>query len=350
MTTSTRQPAGIALLITLLVVALLTIVVIEFTYSTEVEAHLARNASALAQARYLARAGVVLAELALKLDAAQKAATPPILPNAETLTDPWAQPFPPREIGEGVGETAFRIEDESSRFNLNSLAKAAKANPVALEARKTLFQGLLAALGLDINLLFPLLDWLDADDEVTTKNGAESEYYGKLAPPYVPRNGKLLGIDELPLVRGFSELKREEWAALRGVTSVMPDDTLAINVNTASGLLLAALLNAVDAAPTAKAIIARRAERPFVKPTDLEDIPGWLQVPSPVRSIFTTQSNTFTIHALGAAGDVKLGLAVTEKRDHSQLTRIAWREERGSAFLTSTPPSDRMPLFPPANR
>ena len=74
--------------------------------------------------------------------------------------------LPPRAIGEGVGE-ASPIDDESARFNLNSLVTRSNANPAAVEARRMLFQGVLTALGLDINLLFPLVDWLDSDDEVS---------------------------------------------------------------------------------------------------------------------------------------------------------------------------------------
>src|SRR6202008_1217408 len=106
-----------------------------------------------------------------------KSANPPVRPPVETLSDPWAQPFPPLPLGEGVGEATFRIDDESSRFNVNSLALGPGVTPVTLESRKMLFQGILTAAGLDVNLLFPLLDWLDPDDEVTSKEGAESEYY-----------------------------------------------------------------------------------------------------------------------------------------------------------------------------
>src|ERR1041385_1428501 len=154
------RESGIALLVTLLVVTLLTILVVEFTYSTEVDAHLTRNALNSLQARYLARAGLTLAETVLRLDVQQKTANPPARPNSDSLLDPWAQPFPPRPVGEGVGDAGFRIDDESGRFNINALWQRPGLSPATLEARKMLFQGLLAALGLDVNLLFPLLDWL----------------------------------------------------------------------------------------------------------------------------------------------------------------------------------------------
>jgi type II secretory pathway component PulK len=59
---------GIALVITLLVVSLLTIIVVEFTYSAEVDAHMARNALNALQASLLARSGINLGEAFLLHD------------------------------------------------------------------------------------------------------------------------------------------------------------------------------------------------------------------------------------------------------------------------------------------
>jgi general secretion pathway protein K len=346
--TRKKKPAGIALLMTLLVVSLLTIVVVEFTYSTEVEAHLTRNALSSLQARYLARAGLSLGEILLKLDATEKAKN--ARPNVDTLTDPWAQPFPPSPIGEGVGNAAFHIDDESARFNVNSLSLRPGVSPVMLEARKTLFQGVLAALGLDVNLLFPLLDWLDPDDEVSGQSGAERDYYEGLAPPYDPRNGRMLNLDELQLVRGFSELTREQWAALRSVVTVLPNEELQINVNTASELLLTALLGAVDNPAAAKAIVAQRQDHAFRNAQELNEIPGWGQLPPQIRSFFSMRSAYFTIHAAGIAAEVTRGLAVLERRTGQRLDVLDWREEPGSVSLTTSPPSDGINLLPSMNR
>jgi general secretion pathway protein K len=348
--TGERRNAGIALLISLLVVALLTIAVVEFTYSTDVDAHLTRNALSSLQARYLARGAVALAEMILKLDNAQKTKNPPERPNVETLLDPWAQPFPPRPIGEGVGDAGFRIDDESARFNVNSLAVRPGVSPATIEGRKMVFQGILASLGLDINLLFPLIDWLDADDEVSGKNGAEREYYAALNPPYEPRNGRALTLDELALVRGFGDLTREQWAELRQVFTVLPNEQLSINVNTASELLLTAILSAVDDAAAAKAIVSQREQHPFLNTGELKDIPGWGQLPGQIKDVFKTNSTYFTIHAVGIAADVTRGLAVLESRNGQRLDVLDWRDESGTVSLTSPAPSDGMNVFPSMTR
>ena len=59
---ATRDERGIALLIVLLAITLLTIVVIEFTDAAQVETHLALSARNALQATYLARSGVNVAE------------------------------------------------------------------------------------------------------------------------------------------------------------------------------------------------------------------------------------------------------------------------------------------------
>jgi len=63
-----RNERGIALIVTLMVVAILTIIVVEFTYSVQVDAHMARNALNGVQATLLARSGINLGEAFLLHD------------------------------------------------------------------------------------------------------------------------------------------------------------------------------------------------------------------------------------------------------------------------------------------
>src|SRR5688500_2201934 len=114
MTDLRRDERGIALLLTILVVALVAVAVVEFTYSSEVDAHVTRNALNAMQAHYLARSGAALGQVALRVDAEQKALTAGQSPAVETLTDPWARPFPPLAIDGGFGFASFTISDETS--------------------------------------------------------------------------------------------------------------------------------------------------------------------------------------------------------------------------------------------
>ncbi len=342
---------GVALLVTLLMVTLLTIIVVEFTYSTGVDAHLTRNSLSGAQARNLARSGIALAELTLKRDAAAKAKSPPERPPIETLNDPWAQPFPPMPVAEGFGTVGFVITDPSGLYNLNALSIGTAAGPAQLEMRKALFQGILAALDLDTNLIFPLLDWLDPDDEVSSDKGAESEYYLGLTPVHLARNGRLLTFDELALVKDFGQLTPEQWTGLRGLVTVLPNSDLRINVNTAPELLLTAIFTALDHQGLGRTIVKDREEHPFQKP-DLDNLLNAYQVSGIVRPIFDVRSSLFAIRASGKAGDVERGLAVTEQIRRElfppRLEILDWREQAGGITLTSPEASGGMsPLLPP---
>jgi general secretion pathway protein K len=333
---------GLALLVALLVTALVAVIVVEFTYSTEVESHLVRNGLNGLQARLLARSGVTLGELALALDAAQKSKRPPERVPVETLSDPWAQPFPPMPVGQGFGAAGFAIVDESGRFNLNALAR----QDALAVMRQQLFQGLLEFLGLDPNLLYPLLDWLDPGDDSDRESGAESPYYLGLRPPYVPRNGKLLAVEELNLVKGFGELSWEQWTTLRSVITVLPDDELRINVNTAPEPLLKGLFAALDLASVADSLIALREEKPLQE-ADLSEFFRAYVPQTQVRSIFRVRSDTFTIYGTGTAAGAEARIAATERLSREQfparLSVIAWREGAAApVFLTSPGPSDGM--------
>jgi hypothetical protein len=46
-------------------------------------------------------------------------------------------------------------------------------------------------------------DWVDADNTVTGRNGAERDYYEGLEQPYTARNGPIDTVDELLKVKGF---------------------------------------------------------------------------------------------------------------------------------------------------
>lgn len=122
-----RLPAGnqrgMALIMALLVVALLTISVVEFFFSTEVDSRMARNAVHGLQAALLARSGIALGEALLVKDED---------PRVDSFLEEWC-PAPAREgracqIEDGGGLVLIpdgmrlRVEiwDESGKININN--------------------------------------------------------------------------------------------------------------------------------------------------------------------------------------------------------------------------------------
>jgi general secretion pathway protein K len=246
-------------------------------------------------------------------------------------------------VGDGFGTAGFTILDESGRFNLNALS----TNPQSAEGvmRQQMFQGILQSAGLDPNLLYPVLDWLDPGDDTDRESGAESPYYLGLKPPYVPRNARMLRLEELLLVKGFDQLTYEQWTVLRDVLTVLPNDELRINVNTAPELLLKALFDALGGPSVAVTILEQRSDHAF---TEARELQATLTNYIPPLAIgkFGIRSSYFTIYATGSAGDVERHLAVTEQIRREQfpprVTLLDWREAPRPVSLTSAEPSGGM--------
>ena len=229
---------GFALLGVLLVVALLTVVVLELAVGMRLEASAGRSFREELLASHLAEAGV---QQALREVVSQA----PIQAVSETgalvfcrivpgSTLPVRLPVLPRDrVPLGAGEFSYRITDEEARINLNA------APPARVDR-------LLRALGLDRRIrdivVDSLQDWKDPDD-LPRANGAESgDYYLKLPVPYRARNARLQDSTELLQIRGVTRelyLGRDTQPGLAELTTVFGRET--VNLNTAAAPVLAAL-------------------------------------------------------------------------------------------------------------
>jgi len=149
------------------------------------------------------------------------------------LEEDWATSLPPIEV-EG-GRVAGQIEDLQGRFNLNNLVKDKQTSPLDMDR----LQRLLQQLGLDEELRFAILDWIDEDADVTIPGGAEDFSYLGLEPPYRTPNAMMVSTSELLLVKGID---RGIYDTLAPYVTVLPEYT-DINVNTASVEVLMAVVN-----------------------------------------------------------------------------------------------------------
>ncbi len=301
------QEHGAALVTVLLAVTLLTVVVVEFTYSAQVDHHLTYNALKALQATCLARSGVNLAMLALKKDAQNS--------GIDSLGDDWARALPPLPAGEGV--VLVRVSDEQGKLNLNALRNTSGTiNSRWREVAERLF----ALRDLDPGLLDPLLDWLDGDD-FPEPRGAEKTHYLSLTPPYTPRNGSLLTLGELGLIEGFTPALR---ARLDEVITVLPTNNSKINVNTAPLEVLTALFPSVDQAALEQ-FLKSRVETPVHGPNDLRERLGFNpRAPVDALNLADVRSEFFAIHALATVAPISQGLTVIVQRRAAAVTPIYW--------------------------
>ena len=186
-----KSQAGVALILTLLITAILVTLIVETNYSTQVDLRIAGNLRNDLQASYLAKSGVNIAISYLKYD----------LQNTETddLTEDWAKSYPPLPVGEGF--VKVRIEDEHAKINLNEVVK--EDGKVDEKIRDILIR-MFEAVDVDAEIISAIIDWIDPDGDPLPE-GAEDSYYGSLDPPYACKNGLLDTLSELRMIKGITD-------------------------------------------------------------------------------------------------------------------------------------------------
>jgi general secretion pathway protein K len=181
----------------------LTMLAGAFAYSMKVETKLARNSNSESELEWLGRSAVECARWEL---AQYLATSPPLL--YDSLDQPWAggssivgisnSPLMDfkHEIQTKNGGATWTIADLERRANIN----------VANEA---VLQQALMAMGVDAGQMTPvvnsLLDWIDPDENQRIQ-GAESEFYQSLNPPYNSKGGPIDDLSELLLIKGAADL------------------------------------------------------------------------------------------------------------------------------------------------
>jgi len=234
---------GVALVTALLVVSLATVAAVAMATRLHVDVRRTGNLLHGEQAYAYALAAESWAEVILRRDAGDS--------KVDTLAEDWATALPPIAV-EG-GFVSGRIEDLQGRFNVNNLVGAdGKPSKPDLEY----FKRLLGLLEMEPGLATTLLDWIDADIDATFPDGAEDDIYLLETPPYRAANRPLVSTSELRLVKGYTA---EIIALLEPYITALPEPT-ALNVNTASPLVLQALHADLAAMDAEQIIEARGAD------------------------------------------------------------------------------------------
>lgn len=226
------------------------------------------------------------------------------------------------------GALTVKISDELARIQINALVTYPGGRQFQA-AQKQLWERLLYGLlhqhelshelSIDLQpseLIDAIKDWLDSgdDDAISGLNGAESDYYQSLDPPYPCANSPMQHVSELALVKGIGpELFNGagETPGLKDLVTVFGLGTdLAkgysyagrININTASPAVLNALLPVGYAEAAAALIDYRQASDPGGYLHDLsqsawyQNVPG-LKAAKIDPAAITTKSDIFRIQA-----------------------------------------------------
>lgn len=288
--TSAAKQGGVALIIVLMVVALVSILATEMGSRLQLQVKRAANIKDNNQAYWYAMGAE---------EFARKSIQELIKDNGEVinLNQPWAQEFTYPLAGGGI---QAKLEDLQSCFNINTLGKA-KADGEGNSEELVAFRALLDKVELDIadfsadTLRDSVADWLDADSNLR-EYGAEDNDYESLAHPYVAANTLMSNKSELRLVNGVEQAWLKD---LLPLLCVLPETELSININTLDddkSALLAALtgLNKQDAG----SLIRNRNSDGYKNAIDFLAQPEFAQVTlsDTQKAWFTVTTKYFILH------------------------------------------------------
>ncbi len=279
-----RDERGVALLMVLLVISLLTAVIVDFSFQTRLDARIAANVRDDLRAETLARSGFEMALAVLNKDAletestsgapvsgegavsellnqarrqaaAEGAGQPMAGAGVDSLTDAWARMGYLR-MPLGPGESLdVQVTDLAGLINLSAIITTNTAGqptvnqPVfdellmlvtaALEARKIRKEETGDEPMSPEEIVYAIADWVDPDEVRIADGGFEDEYYNSLPESYSSKNGPFDSVAELQLVAGVDDAL---YQAIRKYLTVYPwTGGGAINPNTAPEGVLATI-------------------------------------------------------------------------------------------------------------
>jgi general secretion pathway protein K len=192
-----RGSRGIALLMVLWVITILSVIVLEFCFAMRTEVQITQNLQEELQLYAMAEGGIQRAalELIYRHDPQiQQKRKPSALEEIPAELKEWVTDGREYPLAYERGICTMRVSGEAGRININSVSEAV--------LRKIMTN--LGLQGEDKDVVVDsILDWRDPDD-LFRVNGAENDYYHSLKEPYDCKNGNLDSVEELLLVRGIT--------------------------------------------------------------------------------------------------------------------------------------------------
>lgn len=284
---SLHNERGIALLIVLIIVALLTITVVEFTYSVQIDQHRTRNAIHALQSQLLARSGINLAEGFLMLDEEQ---------GFDSYGEDWwlqlVEFCQDLQLDESM-RIKCRVKDESGKINVNNTrepkrsvgGQAVTVSAVLRDAMKCLF----FARDIDVEIVDKLADYWQQD-------------------PGQRSDGTQAGIPDFGSLEDFAAtfgISGEDVHKLRNVMTAQPRRLLGrINVNTAPLEVLVAVLDAEQVPncgsnEAVEQVMQRQQdiENPFRSAGEVKTALGGVENANIKGLVFDTKSSLYRLEA-----------------------------------------------------
>lgn len=187
-----RRRSGMVLILVLVVVLMLSFAVYSFSELMVAEYAATKTGLRQLQRRELATSGIELATLAIRQREMFLARPLEIrLPENEQARISVLPTMPTKN-----SPAVYGTRDESAKLNLNTL-------PLEISRRAEARRRLLVLPGMTLQIADAILDWRDADEDVS-EFGAETSYYAAQSSARLPRQGPFEDLNELLFVRGVT--------------------------------------------------------------------------------------------------------------------------------------------------
>ena len=302
---------GVALVVVLLIVALLTALIARLGFSNQLWTQQVANSGDLLQSAQASRAVQEWARLILQDEN----------PDYDGYGDLWARPLLPMPAGRGLVQG--RMEDMQARFNLNNLVNSDGA---VNEAAREQFTRLLRLLDLSPGIAAAAIDWIDPDSAASGPWGAEDGHYLALNPPYLAANQPFVDPAELRLARGVDSAA---WEKLRPHVAALPRHGVSVNVNTAGPVVLAAMIPAWGGPQAslgkAKSWADKARRQPFRAIGDFYQQAGLTGSQRPAG--LDVKSEFFTARVQASAGRARHRLATLYRRAGASVAIVGHKRE-----------------------
>jgi len=313
--------SGVALVLTVFVISLATILVVEFANTAHFDQRISRHYSESVQGDYILKSGLTFARILLEL--------PKLDPsnNADWLGEPWhaIASSPSLPVTGFVGEPRLAIYDEDGKIDINGIRGLGGGNPAggnpgasnapgtaATNDRGLFWKNVLkeifekngfvrqsykeaefrtrghTALDADVQVA-AIQDWIDRDTDAYSVAGFTGSGIESSSNQEFFYNRQLRSLSELLLVPGFTRERLERVAKFIRV-SPRGGGAPRVNINTAPAEVLSAL--GLDSAEVSE-IVQKRLE--FAYTPDLLNI--LVQGNDQLANRLKTTSNEFSIVA-----------------------------------------------------
>lgn len=322
-----KQQQGVALLIVMMIVALVTIIATQMGTRLQLQIQRTANLKENNQAYWYAMGAEAFARQSLKKLMEETS-------DKITLNQPWAEEFAYPVDG---GTIEARLEDMSSCFNLNAMLGSAQndrqsQNSDAMDAfhRMLLMAEIQDMTSYDADTLRDsLADWIDEDSQMRPYGAEDSEYESRPSP-YLAANGPMTAQSEIRLVNGM----KPGWIRkLLPLVCVVPDVTeLSINVNTVDESK-AALLAGVTGLSMAQAqnIIGSRPADGWESAEDFLQDPAIsaLDLTETQRGWFKVTTEHFLLHTKARYNEASFSMTSVLQASEAAPAKVLRREFLG---------------------